>query len=50
MNKNIFFYNEDYKFFSKKFEKKNEKINFYYYDGEQSYKNQLENLEIQIIF
>ena len=41
-----FFHNEDYKVFFKKFEKKNEKINFYYYDGEHSYKNQLENLEI----
>ena len=41
-----FFYNEDYKVFFKKFEKKSEKIAFYYYDGEHSYKNQLENLEI----
>ena len=26
--------------------KKNQNINFYYYDGEHSYKNQYENLEI----
>ena len=40
------FYDEDYKIFFKNFEKKQEKINFYYYDGEHSYKNQYENLEI----
>ena len=41
-----FFYDEDYKVFFKKFEKKNERISFYYYDGEHSYKNQYENLNI----
>jgi len=41
-----FFYEEDYKFFFKNFEKTNQKIGFYYYDAEHSYKNQYENLEI----
>ena len=39
-------YEDDYKIFFKNFEKNNEKINFYYYDGEHSYKNQYDNLEI----
>ena len=40
------FYEDDYKIFFKNFEKNNEKIDFYYYDGEHSYKNQYDNLEI----
>jgi|TARA_B100000929_G_C15486515_1_gene412977 hypothetical protein len=44
--KKHFFYNEDYKVFFKNFEKTNQSISFYYYDGEHSYKNQYENLEI----
>ena len=40
------FYELDYKVFFKNFEKKNESINFYFYDGEHSYKNQYDNLEI----
>ena len=34
------------KFFLKILKKKNKKIDFYFYDGEHSYKNQYENLEI----
>ena len=34
------------KLFLKILKKKNEKVSFYYYDGEHSYKNQYENLEI----
>ena len=46
-NKNKhFFFDEDYKIFFKNFEKKNKRVSFYYYDGEHSYKNQFENLEI----
>ena len=40
------FYEFDYKVFFKNFEKTNSKINFYFYDGEHSYKNQYDNLEI----
>ena len=40
------FYDLDYKDFFKKFEKEKKMINFYFYDGEHSYKNQLENLII----
>ena len=40
------FYEDDYKIFFKNFEKKNKKIDFYFYDGEHSYENQYENLEI----
>ena len=40
------FYEFDYKVFFKNFEKMNSKINFYFYDGEHSYKNQYDNLEI----
>ena len=39
-------YEDDYKIFFKNFEKNNERIDFYYYDGEHSYKNQYDNLEI----
>ena len=46
IKKKHFFYDQDYKVFFKNFEKKNEKVSFYYYDGEHSYKNQYENLEI----
>ena len=41
-----FFYECDYKNFFIKYEKLNKPINFYYYDGEHSYKNQFENLII----
>lgn len=41
-----FFFDMDYKIFFKSWEKKNKLINFYYYDGEHSYKNQYENLII----
>ena len=41
-----FFYECDYKNFFIKYEKLNKPINFYYYDGEHSYKNQFENLVI----
>lgn len=41
-----FFYDIDYRDFFKSWEKKNQTINFYYYDGEHSYKNQLDNLII----
>ena len=41
-----FFYEDDYKIFFKNLKKTNQKIGFYYYDGEHSYKNQYENLEI----
>ena len=40
------FYELDYKVYFKNFEKKNSSINFYFYDGEHSYKNQYDNLEI----
>ena len=40
------FYEEDYKIFFKNFEKKNKKIDFYFYDGEHSYQNQFDNLII----
>jgi len=40
------FYELDYKVYFKNFEKKNSGINFYFYDGEHSYKNQYDNLEI----
>ena len=40
------FYEEDYKIFFKNFEKKNQKIDFYFYDGNHSYKDQYDNLEI----
>lgn len=40
------FYEFDYKVFFMNFEKTNSKINFYFYDGEHSYKNQYDNLEI----
>ena len=41
-----FFYECDYKDFFKKYDKLKKSINFYYYDGEHSYKNQFENLII----
>jgi len=41
-----FFYECDYKNFFTKYEKLKKSINFYYYDGEHSYKNQFENLII----
>ena len=41
-----FFSNCDYRIFLKNFEKENKPINFYYYDGEHSYKEQFENLMI----
>ena len=41
-----FFYEVDYKEIFTLLEKKNKLIDFYYYDGEHSYKNQLENLII----
>ena len=41
-----FFSNCDYRVFLKNFEKENKPINFYYYDGEHSYKEQFENLII----
>ena len=44
------FYEEDYKVFFKNFKKSNKKIDFYFYDGEHSYKNQYENLEIADYF
>ena len=43
---NHYFHNLDYKKFFYNWEKEKKGINFYYYDGEHSYKNQLENLEI----
>ena len=43
---NHFFYDLDYEEFFKRFEKKSRFIDFYFYDGEHSYKNQLKNLEI----
>jgi len=43
---NHFFFDLDYKEFFKDFEKKSKFIDFYFYDGEHSYKNQLKNLEI----
>ena len=46
-NKNKhFFYESDYKDFFKEYDKLKKSINFYYYDGEHSYKNQFENLII----
>lgn len=44
------FFEEDYKVFFKNFKKSNKKIDFYFYDGEHSYKNQYENLEIADYF
>ena len=44
------FFNEDYKVFFENFKKNNKKIDFYFYDGEHSYKNQYENLEIADYF
>ncbi len=44
--KKHFFYDCDYKYFFKSYEKINKSISFYYYDGEHSYKNQYENLII----
>ena len=41
-----FFYECDYKIFFKEYEKLKKQIDFYYYDGEHSYKNQFENLII----
>jgi|TARA_B110001452_G_scaffold37690_1_gene28843 hypothetical protein len=41
-----FFYECDYKVFFKDYDKLKKPINFYYYDGEHSYKNQFENLII----
>ena len=41
-----FFYDVDYRKFFELWEKKNKSIDFYYYDGEHSYKNQLDNLII----
>ena len=40
------FFDMDYKKFFELWEKKNKNIDFYYYDGEHSYKNQYENLII----
>ena len=40
------FYENDYKMFFEEFKKKDKKIDFYFYDGEHSYQNQYENLEI----
>jgi len=45
-DKKHFFYDSDYKVFLKSYEKFNKAIDFYYYDGEHSYKNQFENLII----
>jgi len=44
--KKHFFFDMDYKNFFKLWEKKNKAIDFYYYDGEHSYKNQYDNLVI----
>ena len=41
-----FFYDMDYKRFFNLWEKKNKKIDLYYYDGEHSYQNQFDNLII----
>lgn len=41
-----FFYDMDYRKFFELWDKKNKSIDFYYYDGEHSYKNQLDNLII----
>ena len=41
-----FFYECDYKVFFNEYDKLKKSINFYYYDGEHSYKNQFENLII----
>ena len=41
-----FFYDIDYRKFFELWDKKNKSIDFYYYDGEHSYKNQLDNLII----
>ena len=41
-----FFLDLDYKEFFKSWENKNKEIDFYYYDGEHSYKNQYDNLII----
>ena len=43
-DKKHFFYDCDYKDFFKSYEKFKKSINFYYYDGEHSYKNHFENL------
>ena len=41
-----FFYDIDYRKFFEVWENKNKKIDFYFYDGEHSYKNQYDNLTI----
>jgi len=43
-DKKHFFYDCDYKDFFKSYEKFKKSIDFYYYDGEHSYKNHFENL------
>ncbi len=43
---NHFFYDIDYQEFFKNFEKKSKFIDFYFYDGEHSYENQIKNLLI----
>lgn len=45
-NKFHFFFNQDYKIFLKKFEIRKKYIDFYFYDAEHSYKDQIENLEL----
>ena len=44
--KKHFFFDMDYKIFFNTWEKRNKGIDFYYYDGEHSYKNQYDNLII----
>ena len=49
-NEKHFFFDLDYKKFFEIWQKEKKEINFYFYDGEHSYKNQYENLIIAMNF